>query len=181
MENFTDHSLIAKVQSGQVDAMGLLYERYKKVLYSFFFQMTRDSAWSEDLVQVVFYKMLKYNKQYNGTGSFKSWMFTIARNVLTDGFRKKNKKATLNIGTSENSIVEGKEADHAVITQEKQELLTSALNRLDDETKELIIMVKLNEMKYREVAEILKMNESTIKVKVFRGIKQLQSLYTQVS
>jgi RNA polymerase sigma-70 factor (ECF subfamily) len=182
LKNLTDHSLIANVQEGKVEAMGLLYERYKRLLYSFFYQMTKDSAWSEDLVQMVFYRMLKYNKQFNGSGSFKSWMFSIARNVLTDGFRKKKKRSdAFNVATSEKTLIEDNEADHGVIENERNRILSDALNRLDEETKELIIMIKLNEMKYREVAEILNMNESTIKVKVFRGIKLLQSLYSKVS
>ncbi len=167
----SDTALMTNVQGGQLDALGLLYERYKKVLYAYFYNVIGHTANSEDLVQTVFFRILKYKHQYKAQGAFKSWMFTIARNALIDKMRKKSSGSFYSL---EN--YKGK-ADDEIRRHEDQKLLKEALGRLDQETRELIVLVKLNEMKYREVAELTGMNESTIKVKVFRGIKSLKSLY----
>ena len=166
-----------KVQNGQTEALGLLYERYKRMLFSFFYQMTNEASQSEDLVQNVFYRVLKYKKQYQGKGTFKSWIFTIARNAFTDEYRKLKKKKTTVIDEYSNHFIEHENAETKIDKQERSELLQKALSSLNNEKRELIVMIKLNEMKYREVAEIMNMNESTVKVKVFRIMKELQYNY----
>lgn len=168
---------MVKVQNGQTEALGLLYERYKRLLFSFFYQMTKEASQSEDLVQNVFYRVLKYKNQYQGKGTFKSWIFTIARNAFTDEYRKLKKKKTTALDVYNNYYIEHENVETKIDQQERSELLQKALSTLDDEKRELIVMIKLNEMKYREVAEIMDMNESTVKVKVFRIMKELQSNY----
>jgi RNA polymerase sigma-70 factor (ECF subfamily) len=177
MDILSDKVLMEKVQNGQVDALSLLYERYKKVLYAYFYNNLGHTANSEDLVQSVFYKVLKYKHQFSGSGSFKSWMFTIARNALIDFIRKNKSNSHYAVEDYSNQLMEAKRADDSVLKLEDQRMLREALAKLDQHTRELIVLVKLNEMKYREVAEMTGMNESTIKVKVFRGLKSLQTMY----
>ena len=96
MEALSDNALMVKVRDGDIGKLGLLFERYKKSLYGFFYGMNRDSDLSEDLVQNVFYRILKYKHVFRGDGDFKVWMFHIARNVNHDHFRKdkiKNKES----------------------------------------------------------------------------------------
>ena len=176
MDILSDSALMQKVQTGQVDALGLLYERYKKVLYAYFYNVIGHTANSEDLVQTVFVRILKYKHQYKGQGAFKSWMFTIARNAMIDKMRKGKSKFHYTIDDYTDKLVDHKRTDDLVKKNEELQMLKDALGRLDKETRELIVLVKLNEMKYREVAEMTGMNESTIKVKVFRGIQSLKSL-----
>src|ERR1700759_918708 len=79
-----------KVKAGDLDRMGLLFERYNRKLYGFLFHMTYQREASEDMVQQVFYKMLKYRHTFTGSGEFVHWMYSIARNSLKDqGKRKK--------------------------------------------------------------------------------------------
>ncbi len=173
----SDQSLMSKVQHGQLDALGLLFERYKKVLFSFFYQMTKDKMWSEDMVQGVFYKIIKSRKQYSGQGSFKSWMFTIARNYLKDQYKRNSYRRTENVEHHANAIVNDQGTLDTIYQKEQQAVIEEALSLLDKEKRELVVLVKLNEMKYKEVADIMNMNESTVKVKVFRAIKELQNIY----
>src|SRR5688572_18509827 len=80
-----------KVKEGDLDKLGLLYERYKKPLFGFFYGMNRDRELCDDLVQNVFFRILKYRYLFRGEtggGEFKTWMFHIARNVNNDHFRK---------------------------------------------------------------------------------------------
>jgi len=166
-----------KVRAGELDALGLLFERYKKVLYSFFCHMTGDGATSEDLVQNVFYRVIRYRRKFKGSGSFKAWLFSIARNVLADEFRKKRVIAKEDIHHVAEKHSNEMSSSDRMAEQERNRLLISALNRLEDRKREILILVKLEEMKYREVAELLGMNESTVKVIVFRAMKELQSFY----
>lgn len=168
-----------KVREGQLNFAGLLFERYKKMLYSFFYNQTRDKNLSEDLVQNTFYKMIKYKHNFREDSHFKAWIFTIARNAMKDEF-KKRKINYEEIGHVEHSFSDHQHADHAIIQNERQEFLRTALKKLSPEKREILILIKLNGKKYREVAEILNLKESVVKSKVFRAIRELQSHYCQV-
>ena len=58
------------VRDGDLDKLGLLYERHKKRLFGFFYNLGNNPSVSEDLVQNVFIRVLKYRKSYTGEGSF---------------------------------------------------------------------------------------------------------------
>ena len=77
-----------KVKDGHLDSLGLLFARYKRPLFGFFYGMNKDAGLCEDLVQNVFYRILKYRYLFRGDGNFRTWMFHIARNVNHDNFRK---------------------------------------------------------------------------------------------
>src|SRR5258707_5599648 len=77
-----------KVKDCNFEKMGLLFEQYHRPLYGFSFHMIRQKEASDDLVQNVFFRMLKYRKNFDGTGSFKTWMYHLARNVLRDQLKK---------------------------------------------------------------------------------------------
>jgi RNA polymerase sigma factor (sigma-70 family) len=73
---------MSRVINGETEMMGILYERYKISVYSYFFKITcGDREASEDLVQTVFYRAIRYRHSFTGQGSFANWLFRIARNV----------------------------------------------------------------------------------------------------
>ena len=62
-----------KVKAGDVEKLGLLYKRYSRRLFGFFYRMTSSASVSEDLVQNVFMRMLKYKHSYSDSGNFEAW------------------------------------------------------------------------------------------------------------
>ncbi len=171
-----DNAVMVQVQNGQTDAICILFERYKKILYSFFAHMTQDRFLAEDLVQNVFIRVMRYNKQYKGEGSFKAWLFTIARNVMADHYRRGAKMRTEMIDSSTHELHGESNPYEEILEDERKNFLHKAISRLDEDKREVLILVKLHEMKYKDVAQMLRMNESTVKVKVFRAMKELQKI-----
>ena len=176
MDILSDDAIMKKVQNGHLGLSGLLFERYKKMLYGFFYNQTSNVVMSEDLVQNTFYRVIKYKHHYRGDQQFKAWIFTIARNAMKDEFRK-NKNKHQDIDLYKNHFVDSTASDENLHQEDKQNILQKALNQLSPEKKEILILIKLNGKKYKEVADILGMNESTVKSKVFRAIKDLQTIY----
>ena len=175
MDILTDEVLIARLQSGIYDAAGELYNRYKQAIFAFFMNNTNNISRSEDLVQLTFERVIKYSNNYQGKGSFRSWLYSIARNVLVDEYRKKQKNLTRPIDEIVESSSDMSTVEHQLISGERAALLHEAINKLDPEKRELLSMIKLNEMKYREVAALYNMNESTVKVKIFRIMNELKN------
>src|SRR5579859_1801001 len=87
MNILSDNALMLKVKSGDLDKMALLFQRYHQPLYGFLYRMTGQREPSEDMVQTVFYRLLKSRHTFTGEGEFKTWMYHVARNVLSDHFK----------------------------------------------------------------------------------------------
>ena len=170
-----------KVKVGDLDKMGLLYERHKRRLFGFFYHMNGNASLSEDLVQNVFIRMMKYKHTYTGDGSFVSWMFTMARNVSYDHF-KKNKRAydEREFSTAEYKIVGDDSIEFQMERNDDQKLLNIALNRLDHEKREVLILSKLKEVKFSEIGSILGCSEGAAKVKAHRALKELRTVFLQL-
>jgi RNA polymerase sigma factor (sigma-70 family) len=93
MESDSDNELMGEVRSGDLDKLGLLFERHKDALFGYFYRNTHSAEISEDLVQSVFLRILKYRARFSGDGKFTTWMYHIAHNVHTDHFKKNNTQA----------------------------------------------------------------------------------------
>ena len=166
-----------RVKEGELEQLNLLFERYHRVLFSFFYNMSRNVPLSEDLVQNVFMRMLKYRHRFRGDGDFKAWMFHIAKNVHFDHFRKKRISNTENVDDWQDRLRDqAPTGSQQLIEQERMELLNKAIKKLDPEKREIIIMSKLEGLKYSEIADILGTTEGNIKVKVFRAMKALKQI-----
>lgn len=180
MESLTDNALMLKVKDGDLDRLGLLFERYKRSLYGFFYGMNRDAELSEDLVQNVFFRILKYRYLFRGEGDFRTWMFHIARNVQHDHFRKnrKHKGDALEVWQDHLSM----DGNRATELQKDEELqmLSIAMDRLPDDKREILLLSKYQEKKYKEIGEIMGCTEGAVKVKVFRALQELKEVYQQL-
>lgn len=177
MEQFSDTYLIRQVQKGDLETAAILYERYKKPLWSFFFNCTQERSLSEDLVQLTFEKMIRYRLNYSGKGSFKSWLFSIARNVLKDAWSQQGRLThQRSLKGSDEYIQDGSPSveDH-LISQDRQGILQAAIDQLPPDKKELLILIKIEGKKYKEVAQIYQMSESALKVRLFRVMKELKA------
>jgi RNA polymerase sigma-70 factor (ECF subfamily) len=170
-----------KVKNGDIDKMGLLYERYYHQLYRFLFNMTRQTELSEDMVQNIFLRMLKYPEGFMGFGEFKMWMYHIARNSVYDHFRKVKRTPYHSDLKDYEERIEGEQHTDGQIEKEQElKTLETAMEKLSDENRELLILCRFQELKYNEIAKILNTTEGAIKVRVHRALNQLKSNYLKI-
>lgn len=175
----SDNHLMLQVKEGRTSCLGLLFERHHKPLYAFYFRLTRDAELSEDLTQTVFYRMLKYKHTFLGKGAFTAWMFHMARNILADHWRKNKREGHRDDLTAvENSL----QNSYTTTTDRDEEvvLLQKALQRMSEEKRELLELSKFQGLKYKEIADMLKSTENNIRVKVFRAVQELKTIYAQL-
>jgi RNA polymerase sigma factor (sigma-70 family) len=179
LEALADNYLMAKVRDGDPEKLGLLYERYKRPLLGFFVGMVRDKELSEDLVQNTFVRILKYKHLFRGDGDFRTWMFHIARNVKNDHFRK-NKITHEKVDKWEDKIKDEGNLMQEWQNDDEQKMLAIAMDKLPEDKREILLLSKYQEKKYKEIGEILGCTEGTVKVKVFRALQDLKAIYQQV-
>jgi RNA polymerase sigma-70 factor (ECF subfamily) len=180
LEALSDNALMVSVRDGDIDKLGLLFERYKRPLYGFFYGMNRNSDLSEDLVQNVFYRILRYKHVFRGDGDFKVWMFHIARNVNHDHFRKDKIKNKESVDHWQERLKDDSNQLEDFQRTEEVMILSAAMERLPEDKREILLLSKYHEKKYKEIGEILGCSEGAVKVKVFRALQELKDVYQQL-
>ena len=166
------------VKSGDVKMLGLLYERYKTWLFNFFYQMNKDTDLSEDLVQNVFVRLLKYKHTYTEDSKFVTWIFQIARNESHDHYRKNKKhNKSESIEDVAYKLSDQQNVQSEIEDVESIKLLHRAIDKLSFEKKEIIVLSKLRQLQYREIGKIIGCSEANARIKAHRAFKELKAMY----
>ena len=175
-----DELIMLEVRAGDVGKLETLFERYYRALFHYFLHLTSNRAVSEDLVQEVFFRILKYRLTYQPETSFRAWLFQVGRNVHLDWARRQKPEVEL-----PDEFVEqrGPDALPDRQAQSKQEavLLRRALAALPREKREVLIMSRFLELKYEDIASILKCEVGTVKVRVYRALRDLSERFFALS
>lgn len=176
----TDQKQMMAVREGDLDALGLLFERYHKALYNHFLMQTSHPQLSEDLVQEVFFRILKYRHTYRGDSKFSTWLYSIAHNVRMDYYRKRKLKMVTLDNVNPISAPDP-EPDAQFEQNDEARLIHQALRRLPDDKREVLLLSRFENMKYEEIAETVGCAVGTIKARVHHALKELSSIYQELT
>ena len=153
-----------KVKSGDVDRMGLLFERYHRPLFGFLYHMLGGSR-----------------ATFPGEGEFRTWMYHLARNVLADHVRK-NRHAVHHADVAEiaETLAGGHLADEGLEQAQDVAQLHQALARLSPENREVLVLSRFQELKYGEIALLLNTTEGAVKVRAHRALNELKTTFLRI-
>jgi RNA polymerase sigma-70 factor (ECF subfamily) len=181
VESTPDHELMIAVRAGEIRRLGDLFERYHKPLYGFFVRLTNQPSVGEDLVQIVFYRILKYRHTYRDEGKFSAWIYHLARKVAADHFRK---HASTPVPTDPTNLVEQPDAEpqpsEQAATTEDVVLLRAALARLPLEHREVLVLSRLQHLEHKEIAKLMDCSVGAVKVRAHRALKELREVYFKI-
>jgi RNA polymerase sigma-70 factor (ECF subfamily) len=175
------------VKDGHLSELTELFNRYHVSLYNFFLRLTLDKATSEDLTQNLFYRVIRYRQSYQpGQGTFRSWIYRMARNIHADFCKQKQKEpqpGRMRDTGEENEGVADHPHGHAEAGlasgygEEDYQRLDEALALLQPEQREILVLSRYQGLKYEEISKIRDVSVAAIKVQVYRAIRQLRSFY----
>lgn len=166
-----------EVRHGDLASLALLFERHHRALFNFFVHVNGNRDLSEDLVQDVFVRILKYRKSYRADRSFTAWMYQIARNAQIDSGQKHRNEVSIG------DIEFGSEGGMDENLKRKQELalLRRAMARLPIEKRELLVLSRFQNLKYEEIGAILGCDVGAVKVRVYRAVRALGQIYFELA
>src|SRR5882672_8710327 len=177
----TDHELMIAVRAGDIRQLGELFERHHRPLYGFFVRLTNQVSASEDLVQIVFYRILKYRHTYRDEGRFSAWIYHLARKVAADHFRK---HASTPAPTDPTDLHDRPDAapppSEQATTSEDVAFLRTALARLPLEHREVLVLSRLQHLEHKEIARLLDCSVGAVKVRAHRALKELREVYFKI-
>ncbi|MGD9160555.1 MAG: RNA polymerase sigma factor [Desulfobacteraceae bacterium] len=174
-----DHEIMLSVKNGDIQKLGQLFDKYSKGLYNYFRLQINDSSNSEDLVQNVFYSILKYRHTFKNGADFKVWMYTIARNEKISFF-KKRKHFSGDIDPEFSD--EGRNTpEEGLVNRVDVDYLRGALDSISPDNRELIILNRFTGLPYSQIAEILGCGTGALKVRMHRAMKELKDQFHKIS
>ena len=177
------HSLVSRCLGGDEGAWEELVRQHTRQVYGLCYRFTGSGAEAQDLTQEVFLRVFRTLKTFRSAeGSFGTWLARVARNLLIDHYRRTRQERVTDPIEGQLKVLEEKGAsaaerpDHAVAGREASEILQAALQKLSPDLREAVILRDLQEMEYREIAEVLGIPEGTVKSRINRGRAELARL-----
>ena len=181
----TDEEIIFLYKNGEPEAFRVLINRYASPLYNFTARLTNKND-APDIVQEIFIKAWKNIERFNPLkASFKTWIFTIARNTTTDFLRKKKNLLFSNIKKDENEDINSFTEnipdddllpDEALQKLQDSQFLNKILEKLRPDYREILVLHYQEEMTFEEIGEILGKPLNTVKSQHRRAIMELRKI-----
>jgi RNA polymerase sigma-70 factor (ECF subfamily) len=167
----SDQNRMLKVKSGDQVAFNELYEAHKGAAMSFVYQMLRNSNLTEEITQEVFLRIYRDREQYVPTASFRTYLFTIARNLCLDHLRSAKSKEVL---LDADQLAQLESVDEApTFERAEKEQIEDCLKQLKVEEKECLLHRTVSELSYEEICEVTGLSLAAVKTHIFRGKKNL--------
>jgi RNA polymerase sigma-70 factor (ECF subfamily) len=178
-----DYTLVSRCLRGEETAWEELVRLHTRKVYALCFRFTGSSQEAQDLTQEVFLRVFRTVKTFRSTeGSFATWLSRVARNLLIDHYRRTRQERITDSIEEQLPVLEvaggatSMRPDHALAGREASEILQAALQRLSPDLREAVILRDLQEMEYREIADVLQIPEGTVKSRINRGRAELARL-----
>ena len=174
-----DAQLVERCLGGDQTAWEDLVRLHTRRVYSICYRFTGRDSESQDLSQEVFLRIFRNLRSFrSGEGSFVVWLARLTRNLLIDHYRRTRAERTTDSIEDQLPVLEEKtvslgHADSVLAGREASEVLQNALRRLSPELRETVILRDLEEMEYREIAQVLNVPEGTVKSRLNRGRAEL--------
>ena len=178
MKDDNDWDLVARVQSGEVEAFAVLVRRYQDPVIQFCRRMVSSTHDAEELAQDCFVRIYRNLNRIKPQAKFSTLLFAIARNLALNHVRdagRKGRSAGIpldDIRTEDHSI---RRPDGVAQLHEMETLLENALTLLSPDHREVLVLREFQGMDYDTIANVIGSNRGTVKSRLARAREQLRT------
>ena len=167
--------VIDRARNGDAAAFGEIYDTHVDSVYRYLLYRVREPSDAEDLTSEVFTRAFANVHRYRWQGkSFLAWLYTIARNAVTD--RRRRDRPTVELDNAHGLAEEGPTAHDRAVLGEEVDALRGAVKHLTGEQQEVLVLRFVDDLSSREVADILGKNEGAVRALQFRALGRLRRI-----
>src|SRR3954451_3096090 len=163
----SDEDLIGEVRTGSRTAFEALFTRYREPVWRFFRRRTPDPGRAEELAQDTFVAVLEGAARYEQRGTFRSYLFGVAYNVLLADRRKAAFRATAPMDLDPQDERTG-DPDAGIWVR-------AALAQLDEDDREILMLREYEQLAYQEIADLRGIPLNTVRSQLFRARASLKA------
>jgi RNA polymerase sigma-70 factor, ECF subfamily len=159
----------------RIDNIEKIYSEYHQDVYKFLICFIGNKSDAEDLTQEVFIRVIKSASTYNGSCTFTTWIFSIAKHTAIDHIRRKRFYSIVKDSFFRNIPSINSDPQHLLIHEENKNRIHQAILQLKPSYRTVIILRSINEFTVAETADILNCSASKVKVTYHRALKKLKA------
>jgi RNA polymerase sigma-70 factor (ECF subfamily) len=175
IQNEEIKSLLLRAKEGDSDAFGIVYNTYLSIIYKYMYFRVKDKELADDLTQTVFTKIFANISSIDPVYP-RAYFFTVAKNTLTDHWKKK-KDVLFNESDEEYKMIPSEEnLDEEIDLRSESNRIKSLLHKLKDDQKEALTLRFMQELSTAEISKIMGKSEGTVRQLQCRGLKELREL-----
>jgi len=179
LESMSDADLMQRVQLGNERAFAELYRRHYRALQDFFYAMSRNSHTAEDLCHETFLRLWRLRLRYKPTGSFRAYLFSIARNIWLESFRTTMRDRRLGrpqpLDGFEQLSTKARGPDEAAENAELMERINAVLDELPDEQRMAFVLRTVQGFSLDEISEVMQCPLNTVRSRRLLAIRRLRA------
>jgi RNA polymerase sigma-70 factor (family 1) len=173
-----DAALMTRIQADDdIDAFEMLFRRYERRIFSYLARLSRNRSDAEDYTQDVFLRLWRAREQYKPSGKFVAYLYRIARNHWINESKKRSLREPVGgIDAGELSLPGGHRSempDDALLTAEARERIEIALGELPLEQRETFVLARIQQLSYKEIAEITDVPVRTVESRLVLATRKL--------
>jgi RNA polymerase sigma-70 factor (ECF subfamily) len=184
-ESDPDAALMLRVKQGDAAAFTQLVGKYKQPVMNLVWRTVRDETEAEDIAQNVFVQAWKSAPRYQATAKFSTWLFTIARNLCLNEFRRRSRHPAESLDQMrddsddqplfqvEDKRIRGAQAE--LLQGELEHKVDAALAALPENQRVALALCRQEELSYEEIAEVLGCSLSATKSLIHRARETLKA------
>jgi len=181
----SDEALMESLAQGSHEAFDTLLSRYEAAVITFCYAFMRNRDAAEDLAQETFMRVFRNAKRYQPVAKFTTWLYRIAANLCINELKKGKLRYSRSLDEAAGPDPDGTKIIERIATDgnsplndaenhEAQVLIGKAIDHLPDDQRTTLIMVEYHHMQYQEIAEVLEVSVSAIKMRVKRARETLR-------
>ncbi len=185
----SDEDLMFKYVRGEKRAFEELYRRHRQPIFNFILRYVKSTDQAEELMQEVFAKVVQNAHRYTKQAKFTTWLYTIARNLCIDLYRRQKNRKTLslqqNVGRKKDEegrrleeLLEGEfwqgDGEQRLFSLEVRSLIERGVAALPEKQREVFLLREVSHLSYKEIADIVGTLENTVKSRMRYALEFLR-------
>jgi len=171
--------LVEQLKQGSENAFNKLYKLHSRILLSNIRNLVKDNEIARELLQDLYLKVWENREQFDTSKSFKSFLFTMASNIVYDYFRKVSVDRKAKRRLIANALGFYNHIEEALEFKEQKVILEAAVGTLPNQCREVYKLSKLMGKSHQEISHQLDISISTVNNHMVKANRQVRAFLTQ--
>ncbi len=198
MEKDREREIILRILQGEREAYALLVDEYKAAVFNLTYRMTGNYEDASDLAQETFVRAYANLEKFHTDRRFFAWLYTIALNIIRNHLKKESLSRAIlfrwfrghdqdtarsedvegrkSVNVAPSTVMSGATPETELLETEQTQKLASCLNGLPPEQREAVVLRFYQAFSFEEMADILEISQSAVKMRVYRALERLKRL-----
>jgi RNA polymerase sigma-70 factor (ECF subfamily) len=172
------YALLERIKKDDREAFRELVSLYQKRIFLLAFSFFRNREDAMDIVQETFMRLYQKIHTFREGENFQSWIFQVAKNLCIDHYRKNHskRKEWASDQNIEEMSLSSQNSDHSHQALDLRMIFSRCLEKLAEKQRVVFVLKHYNQLKYREIAQVLNISPGTVKSLHFKAVRNLRGL-----